>query len=622
MKKFQDDVSQISSIEEAYKYVDDNILFLEAAHDVTDFWVAYRNKTTDVKEKQMAQWELEFFLFHVSGSKIFSFSYSTGEKPGDVYEYPVLDEHQNGAFEYLKRRADEVQSNIIKARFNHLLWKAVKGIKNKVYAQKAIDEYIKILNLYRDKSLNQEGYNSQLLSRKCESLVSAVAETQYRVEDTVQLIRYLLLNVHTLKFYIKHSILEIALKYPSVFSKDSFVDLLGIFEGDLDISDSDKTDDFALAKFYLPTAIKIAAKLGQSSKEWDSKIAECYVRLGDRETDPERNWMKLQDYALAIQHFRNAGNVIRRQQIEEKYAELKDDVTLPTSVHEYDEEHIKHLKEIEEEIKEKTTKLLTLSPDSIYDIIGNGGYFPTNEFITNSFKNLTEPWLKGITTVKFDINKNIESISNEDDNLGDWMFQYKYYIRHTVSPYLYYTFIPGIRSRVLTYENLISYLATNTWLGSLLTKKDLGGEVIKYNWIGMVSPSILEFFTQMQSSLADENYKPNFILALDSLTIKFEGLFREFCTRIKTPTSTNNKKSMQEMYIHQLLQHPTVIRCFSEEDRTFFAFLFTKENGLNIRNNIAHCYFDYSDYSYSYFLLLLAALLRLAKYKFTISAKE
>ena len=164
-------------------------------------------------------------------------------------------------------------------------------------------------------------------------------------------------------------------------------------------------------------------------------------------------------------------------------------------------------------------------------------------------------------------------------------------------------------------------MSRNTWFGATLTKKDLGGEVIHYNWISMIAPSVVEYFVQMQSSLASKEYKPNFILSIDSLTTKFEGLFREFCIRIKTPTSTNNKTTMQELYIHQLLKHPTIQKSFTEDDRLLFEYLFTKENGLNLRNNIAHCYFDYSDYSYGYFHLLLAALLRLGTYKFNIEQK-
>lgn len=353
-----------------------------------------------------------------------------------------------------------------------------------------------------------------------------------------------------------------------------------------------------------------------------SRIGECYERLGDIETEQERSWIKQQQYTLAIHNFRLAGNAAKRNQLEEKYADLKNEVTLPTTTIQYSADHISHLKEIEEEIKAKSNNLLKENPDIIYEFIAKGSFFPTKKFVTEQARNNTEPWLRGISTVTFDINKNIESISNEEDDIDieSQMFTYKYYIKHVVDAYLYYIFISGIRSGRLTYNNLISFLKRNTWLGSTLKKKDLGGEQIEYNWISMVAPPIVEYFIQMQASLASKEYKPNFILCIDSLTIKFEGLFREFCTRIKTPTSTNKKSGMQEMYIHQLMQHPTIIQSFNEDDRLLFEFLFTKEKGLNLRNNIAHCYFDYTDYSYNYFHLLLAALFRLSKYKFKMAS--
>jgi signal transduction histidine kinase len=60
---------------------------------------------------------------------------------------------------------------------------------------------------------------------------------------------------------------------------------------------------------------------------------------------------------LAIHNFRLARNIAKRNQLEEKYAELKNDVTLPTSTIEYSTDHIAHLKEREEEIKNPITDM-------------------------------------------------------------------------------------------------------------------------------------------------------------------------------------------------------------------------------------------------------------------------
>lgn len=612
-----EDIEIIANIEDAYKYVEDNISLLEVNRDVTDFWVAYRNKTFNEMEKQYAQWEIECFLFQIKGTKVFSFSYSTGETPGEVFEFPVLDKHQSLAFEYIKQRAENVVSLILKARYNHLLWKAVKGIKNESYAAKAIDAYFGILSPFQMGNTVDDTDNTRKIIGKCEALASAVAETKIKVTETIELFRHLIIEVTNLKFYIKISLLETMLKFTNVFKPASFENMLAIFDYELQHNVSKKRDDFTMVNYYLPVAVRVASKLKSDTGIWHTKIGDFYLELGDAETDPERLWIKQQQYTLAIQSFRKAGNT-RRQEAEQRYTDIKDDITLPTSVYDYSDEEIASLKEIEEEIKEKTQKLLKQSSASVFEFLAKGKFLPPALTLHETEDDKHNGWMNGITTIKFDINKNIESISADDDENEAGMLRYKYYIRHYVTPYLYYTLIPGIRTGKVTFKSLTSFLKTYTWMGAVLTKKDLGGEIINYNWISMIAPALQEYFLQMESSLLSEQYKPNFMLAIDGLTIKFEGLFREFCTRIKVPSSTNNKGSMQEMYIHQLLKHPTIVQCFSEDDRAFFEFLFTKNTGLNLRNNVAHCYFDYADYSYKYFHLLLAALLRLAKYSFKI----
>ena len=50
-----------------------------------------------------------------------------------------------------------------------------------------------------------------------------------------------------------------------------------------------------------------------------------------------------------------------------------------------------------------------------------------------------------------------------------------------------------------------------------------------------------------------------------------------------------------------------------EDDIALFKFLFTSE-GMNLRNNIAHCFFQTKNYSAGTMLLLITALLKLGNY--------
>ena len=78
-----------------------------------------------------------------------------------------------------------------------------------------------------------------------------------------------------------------------------------------------------------------------------------------------------------------------------------------------------------------------------------------------------------------------------------------------------------------------------------------------------------------------------------------------------------SRSGTQVKYIHDLLQDEIIQNHFSEDDRIFFDFLFVNKEGIDIRNNVAHCFYDYSDYGFDQMHLLMAALLRIGRYKFT-----
>ena len=186
-------------------------------------------------------------------------------------------------------------------------------------------------------------------------------------------------------------------------------------------------------------------------------------------------------------------------------------------------------------------------------------------------------------------------------------------------PYLHYIIILGIKSGSLTFENLISFLIKDTWIGKTHIRYDLGGGEQHINWIEQLSPSIIEFFLQVQAWCNSKYYKPSFILCIDSFTLKMEGIFRNFCERAGIPTSSAQEKGMQEIYINNVFDNEVIKNYFNEDDRLFFNYLFSNEGGLNIRNNIAHCFYSPNEYHLDKMLLLIAVLLRLGKYDVKIN---
>ena len=105
--------------------------------------------------------------------------------------------------------------------------------------------------------------------------------------------------------------------------------------------------------------------------------------------------------------------------------------------------------------------------------------------------------------------------------------------------------------------------------------------------------------------------------------MKFEGILRTFAQFLKVKTVKYDRKikGTREMFIEELLLDDKVQNYFNESDRLLFKFILLR-NGMNIRNNIAHSFYRYSDYNLSKFLLIFLAVLRLGRYRILENTKN
>ncbi len=615
MRAKEIDYDTLNSLPEVHNFLDEHAFALERKSDITELFVKFREKTSDEDEKQKAQWEINCFFFNFFGGRPFALANASGSDGQDFNSFPDLSRAGNIGFNYVVDRAASVQNPLLKAHYNHLLWKSPKDIKHKKYALVAIQNYFIMIDHYLTLIVKEDkDDNLSELTRKFQNLVSLVAETRHSISELQALSKRLLFKISAFPFFIKESIMRKMLDYPKIFKADSFDGSLDIFENEIQVLA--KPTDFHLMADYLKTAIRIASKIGEDSKKWHDHTGECLVKWAESETEDDRAWVKQSVLAQAIVEFVQSGNVARRNEIELIYDKVKEAAHLDSGEIPYDPKVIESLKEWDRELEENANKILAKPVDEIYEYLAYAVIFPTRDFISKTaFKQ--EPWLEGINVIRFDINKNIRSLkSKEDDSEEGFWDSYNFQVRHTILPFLSHLLVPGIRSGKLGYANMIGYLARNSWIGQTLQKKNLGGKLEKYNWLGVVAPSILEFFTQLEAVLLDSTYRPNFILCVDSLTLKFEGILRDFATKLNSGASKGSQTGVQVRYINDLLNDEVMQANFSGEDRLFLEYLFVNKQGLDLRNNVAHCFYDYSDYHSGQMLLLLVALLRIGRYRF------
>jgi hypothetical protein len=114
-----------------------------------------------------------------------------------------------------------------------------------------------------------------------------------------------------------------------------------------------------------------------------------------------------------------------------------------------------------------------------------------------------------------------------------------------------------------------------------------------------------------------ENRFQNFVLCIDSLALKFEGILRDFAKVIGAPSQVHSKGWNREAYIEDLLEDEKIKSFLHEDDVLLFKYLFTSQ-GQNIRNNVAHSFYKFHHYKPELMILIILAVLRISKYRVNV----
>lgn len=185
-----------------------------------------------------------------------------------------------------------------------------------------------------------------------------------------------------------------------------------------------------------------------------------------------------------------------------------------------------------------------------------------------------------------------------------------------VFPLLIKIFANGIINGKINYFSFYKSLKDNTWYGQRFEKR-LAERDLDENttWLSLFAPALYEYFAQIEMGfIMTGRQTPNYILCIDSLTLKFEGAMRDFIRLIGGNTSVEKEGEFREQTLEQLLSNKTILENFSIEDITLFEYVFTNK-GWNIRNNVAHCFYPYSSYSFEKATIVLLCILRLGRYR-------
>ena len=306
--------------------------------------------------------------------------------------------------------------------------------------------------------------------------------------------------------------------------------------------------------------------------------------------------------------YKKAGNSGKVEETSVLMEQSKNDIKLHSIVTEFKDED-GYLKDYFDNLENKIDGLVEKwSSEAIFQWLAmSNEIFPKAELLD---KKEESSFLDLVTTINFDINQNINKGNKNRSN------QYLFHIKIFSMRHLWLFFTKGIKNGKISSKTLIDYLRQNTWYKYIFNSKEQKG----FDWIELLSPSLCSFFVYFENDIKNNKFdSKDYILSIDSLVLKFEGLLREFSRSLGAQTmETKENGTEARISFEKLLENPKVLAIIPENDIALFKFLFYSEYNINYRNNIAHCFYKTENYSPEIMLLLIVALLKLGNFDFDI----
>ena len=254
---------------------------------------------------------------------------------------------------------------------------------------------------------------------------------------------------------------------------------------------------------------------------------------------------------------------------------------------------IQNIKERSVELSEQTV-LLSMLPISIMDKFGN----TVDVFYTDAEKEKYNFW-----------------------NTYTFNFQIGTQTMHRF-------FIEAYKAKKINFDYVLSYLE-DTWFNDVIVR-NYHGQQVDVKPIDQIKPGLLRIFDELDRFFADNTYQCDFVTVTDSLTLKIEGLLRNFCEKIGIATfkTKTRQKGSDKLVMEKLLDDlladiahepplkPEQKTNFDEEDRMLIKYVLAEKAGLNLRNAVAHSLMDIFEYSFENVVVLFSIIMKLSKYKF------
>ncbi len=612
-------MEQFVEFDSLYKHLDASAIDYIYTHQIADLFQKLRNlkhEKNEINETEMAQWEVDFFNFRLEKDKIEPMFSGTNNK-GETVVYPTFDSFTDKTYDYLIKRSVSATNPLLKARYSHILWHSSQ--KHVKYAKVAIDSYLELVKIYEKKEDPEGSYGLRILDT-IKNAYFIAKKIDYRFNDVKTELKRLILEFNfnsKSSFALKHNLIELMLTEKKIFYCEDYKGLDSVCQRISDIMVNNVNLHAAIDMLLLGE--KIDKKTGTKTHEWRKLIAVHYETLMDQAM-VSPNLAAQHFCQKALENYKKLKDKRKVKELEKKYIDIKNSMKFGEFKTEIDlTEHVKACKEVAQKLSDKSSeeiiKTLMLNKSILpkYKDMEKDAEANSKEFVLQSI----------MPTQIIDQNGHPAQIFSEEGEIKYYktLWQYDLELKFNKNILIREIFLASIKSHKLTADSVIDFLNKHSWFGKTISKNMSNGKQMEYNWLNLLAPSLHEYFYQINYHFSNPGYLPNFVLSIDSLTLKIEGLIRDICkfcgvTTFYLTKDTKNREIAREKDIHALLYEEELKKLFDEDDLIFFKFLLVEQAGYNLRHRVAHSFMLFQEYSIDNMHLLILALFRLGKYDF------
>ncbi|KJF43099.1 DUF4209 domain-containing protein [Draconibacterium sediminis] len=550
--------------------------------------------------------------------KILAFSLNNGDlspklsrvdSKGDIKSYPDLDKFTDSEIKYLQERLKSVENPWIKSRYSHALWNITR---NNQYAKISIDCYLKNIDTLANDSDNESFHKISIF---VECVLFIGEKTKQQIESIKENVLSLLKS-NKLPNYIKSHVLEIAMANSLVKPKE----LEFTLECITDWIEFSSEGSFFSNQTTLNTAIKLSEKVQKSPKVFYKLLAENQDLIINQHPD-EKDFIRYTSFGEKAKYYKKAGELEKHEECLKEYTRLKNRFELGHIESKLPEKETQLLNDY---LNRKSELILEMPIEGILTYFASGDDLLIKEEVLDK---MTEEGFKKsfhqfCSTSTFDINSNHKHASDEEVKENERFRNYTIQFSLFVFPLIIKVFAYGMLKGKISYHSVFNFIQANSWYGQRFPKELNERDIDeKSDWLSLLAPGLHDYFSQIEwAVMMSKDNLQNYVLCVDSLTTKFEGAIRDFIRLQGGTTTTEKRGELQEQLLEELLQNKIITKLFKAEDISLFTYVFTKK-GWNIRNNVAHCFYPYSNYSFDKATLVFICLLKLGKYKLTYKEK-